>query len=161
MKPTFGAMIVPPGLGVIASCLLITISACGTDGAKPQTLSSPSVLAPSAPSPPSPPPNARQIRVGEEVTDTLTGHGISLYYQLTAPSDGTLIMRLSWEPHAGLLELKVADTRFMSSPPNWSPPIVANVFVAAGQTYLVTVMDGAPWDYDDLKLPFAITTSME
>jgi len=35
------------------------------------------------------------------------------------------------------------------------------MFVSAGQTYSVKISDGAPWDYDDLNLPFVMTTSIE
>ncbi len=113
--------------------------------------------------PPSPPPvqGGRQISIGEEVTDTLTAHGAEMLYQLMAPRDGTLILRLSWERRRGLLELRLADTRFTASPPDWSPPIVAELSVAAGRTYSVRIMDGAPWDYDDLYLPFILTTFIE
>ena len=39
--------------------------------------------------------------------------------------------------------------------------IVAKLPVIAGGKYSVTVADAAPWDYDDLLLPFVLTTSME
>ena len=122
----------------------------------------PSVVATPTP-PPSPPQpqGGRQISVGEDFTDTLTTHGTERLYQLTAPSDGTLIVRLSWEPHRGLLELKLADMQFSASPPDWSPPIVGELSVAAGRTYSVKISDGAPWDYDDLNLPFVVTTSIK
>jgi hypothetical protein len=107
------------------------------------------------------PQGGRQISVGEEVTDTLTAHGAEKLYQLTAPSDGTLILRLSWEPHRGLLDLKVGNAVFQASQPDWLPPIVAKLSVTAGQTYPVWIMDGAPWDYDPLNLPFVLTTSIQ
>jgi hypothetical protein len=33
--------------------------------------------------------------------------------------------------------------------------------VVAGQRYGVRVADGAPWDYDELFLAFALTASVE
>jgi hypothetical protein len=151
MKRTFAAMVFA-GVGTIAACPLILASACGSGGREIGTPTGPSVV---------PPQGGRQISVGEEVTDTLTVHGTQKLYQLTAPSDGTLIVRLSWEPHRGLLELTLADRSFASSPPDWLPPIVGELSVAAGRTYSVKIADGAPWDYDDLYLPYVVTTSME
>jgi hypothetical protein len=72
-----------------------------------------------------------------------------------------LIVLLSWEPHGGLLELGMAETLFTASPLDWSPPILGKLSVAAGRTYRVTVTNGAPWDYDELNLPYLLTTSME
>lgn len=158
MKRTFAAMIL---VRTIAACLLVVASACGSGGRDLGTPTGPSVVHPTPPPSLPPPQAARQISVGEEVTGTLEVHGTQLLYRLTAPSDGTLIVRLSWEPHRGLLELEVADRLFASSPPDWSPPIVGELPVAAGQTYSVRIADGAPWDYDDLNLPFDMTTSMK
>src|SRR4029453_8997337 len=45
-------------------------------------------------------------------------------------------------------------------PPAVSPPNVAKLPVISGQTYSVRVRDGAPWDYDELDLPFVLTTSL-
>jgi hypothetical protein len=150
------------GAGTTAACLLVLASACGSGGSAPVTPLQPTVVpSPRPPSLPPPPQGGRQINVGEEVTDTLTAHGTQKVYQLTAPSDGTLIVRLSWEPHRGLLELELADRSFGSSPPDWSPPIVGELSVAAGRMYSVKIADGAPWDYDDLSLPYVMTTSIE
>jgi hypothetical protein len=107
------------------------------------------------PSPPSAQ-ASQEISVGEEVHGTLTVHGAQWIYELTAPSDGTLVVHLSWDPDRGRLELTLADTRFGSD-----PPIVGRLRVAAGQRYRVTVEDGAPWDYDELLLPFSLTSSIE
>ena len=145
----------------MAACLLVFASACESGhelGTPLQPTAAPAPAPPSVPPPPQPP---RQITVGEDFTDTLMGHGTEKLYQLTAPADGTLIVRLSWEPHRGLLELGLADRSFASSPPDWSPPIVGELSVAAGRTYSVKISDGAPWDYDDLNLPFVVTTSIK
>jgi hypothetical protein len=160
MRRTFAA-IIPAGVGTIASCFLVIASACGSDNRGPTTISGPSLLPTQTPLPPAPPPSGVPISVGEAVRDTLTGHGTERRYQLTAPTDGTLILRLSWEAGQGLLELRVGDQQFMASTPGWLPPIAARVSVAGGQTYAVRVMDGAPWDYDVLYLPFVLMTSME
>jgi hypothetical protein len=85
-------------------------------------------------------------------------------YEVTVPSAGTLVVRLSWDPtiQFGAKFLMVigecAVTTwfprqcpraevFRSSGPDWSP-LVARVAIAAGQTYRVVVDEGvAPWDY--------------
>jgi hypothetical protein len=137
-------------------CLLILASACAEDGEALRTLAGPSAVP--SPAPPLPP-TRWAISVGEEVTDTLTFHGDQRVFELTAESDGTLVARVSWERSRGLLELMLADRRFGPSTPEGS--IVGTVLVVAGQQYLVRVEDGAPWDYDDLFLPFALTVSIE
>lgn len=99
---------------------------------------------------------SREISVGEEVHETLTVHGASMVFELTAPSDGTLVVRLDWESASGRLELDLADAVFGTD-----PPIIGELHVNAGQRVRMTVADGAPWDYDDLVLPFVLTTSIE
>jgi hypothetical protein len=102
----------------------------------------------------------REIRVGEEVTGALTAHGAENLFELTAPADGTLSARLSWDSTHGRLTLMLADTRFSPVPFDASL-IVGTLPVVAGRRYRVRVADGAPWDYDDLFLPFVLTTSIE
>jgi hypothetical protein len=138
-------------------CLLILVSACAEDGEGLRTLAGPSAVPSPAPRPLSPAHWA--ISVGEEVTDTLTFHGDERVFELTAESDGTLVARVSWERSRGSIELMLADRRF--GPPLLEGSIVGTVLVVAGQQYLVRVADGAPWDYDDLFLPFALTISIE
>jgi len=99
------------------------------------------------------------ISVGEEVKGTLSFHGDERLFELTARSDGTLVARVSWEPSRGRLELMLADRWFGPSQPEGSP-IVGTLPVVAGQTYRVRIADGAPWDYDDLLVPFVLTTSI-
>jgi hypothetical protein len=78
--------------------LLLALEACS---------GSPRNSAPTAPSPvqaPTPiPPSytptitvSQQITLGRELTDTFIGN--PLIYALSAPSDGTLIVRLDWDP---------------------------------------------------------------
>jgi hypothetical protein len=144
-------------------CVLILASACGgssTLPSGPSPVPTPTQPPPLPPTPPLSPPEGRVISIGEEVNDTLTFNGAEKVFELTAPSDGTLVIRLSWEPSQGRLELELADTRFAHFPENWSP-IVGNLPVLVGGTYRVTVTDGAPWDYGGLFLPFVLTTSIE
>jgi len=129
-------------------------AACGSgSGTSPSTAASPTVASSTSAS-------ARQIKVGEVVTGTLTAPGANASFDLTAPSDGTLVARLTWETQAGRLALTVADKYVQFYPDNLSP-LVGKLPVAAGQTYRLSVADGAPWDYDRLFLPFTLTTSVE
>ena len=137
-------------------CLLMFASACAEGSGDLPTLTGPSAV--QSPEP-SPPPPAHGINVGEEITDTLTFHGDQRVFELTAASNGTLVARVSWERSRGVLELMLADRRFGPSTPEGS--IVGTLLVVPGQRYGVRVADGAPWDYDELFLPFALTTSVE
>jgi hypothetical protein len=148
-------------------CLLILASACGgvdTLPAGPSTVRSPATTVPSSdPTPvPSPaPPTPQVISVGKEVKDSLTLHGTAdRLFELTAPSNGTLVVRVDWDPKQGRLQLDLADRQFANSPDNRSP-IVGKLSVVASGKYRVRVSDGAPWDYDNLFLPFVLTTSIE
>jgi hypothetical protein len=96
--------------------------------------------------------------VGEEVAGTLAVHGSEDVFELTAPSNGTLTARLSWAPTQGRLELWFGD--ILPSQPD-GPPIVAEIHVAAGRKYVVKVVDGAPWDYDNMFLPYVLTTALK
>jgi hypothetical protein len=145
--------------------LLIVASACGSGTSMPPTPVVPPVAptptpAPS-PVPPPPPQTGRVIAVGDTIADTLTEHGTERVYVLTAPADGTLMVRLTWEAHRGLLEIRIGSALFAASPPDWVPPVVARLAVVKGQTYLVRIIDGAPWDYDVLDLPFSAATAIE
>ena len=136
----------------ILLCLLVSASACRSNGARLPT--TPSVLSATVPSVPS------AITVGKEVTGTLEAHGAAIIYELTAASDGTLVARLDWAPTQGRLQLGLADKLFANFPDNRSP-LSAKLPVAAGLKYRIRVSDGAPWDYDVLTLPFELTTSIE
>jgi hypothetical protein len=142
-----------PNLAAVLFLLLVTI-ACGNDGTRP----APSSIPPPAVSPEPPPasPKGPQIDVGEGVEDALTGHGSARLFELTAPSDGTLVAQLSWNHNQGFLELWVDDEQFMGP-----SPIVRTLRVAAGSTHRIKIVDGAPWDYDDLDLRFVLATSLE
>ena len=135
--------------------LLVIASACGPNGARlPTTPSVPSTPLTAAPSVPS------AITVGKEVTGTLQVHGTENAYELTAASDGTLVVRVSWTPTKGRLQLDLADKQFANFPDNLSP-IVGKLPVSAGLKYRIGVADGAPWDYDDVSLSYVLTTVIE
>jgi hypothetical protein len=79
--------------------LLLALEACS---------GSPRNSAPTAPSsvqapiPPSYPPTitiSQQITLGRELADVFIGN--PLIYALSAPSDGTLIVQLDWDPSTG------------------------------------------------------------
>jgi hypothetical protein len=141
-------------------CLLILASACAGGDTQPAGPSPVPLPAHPALPPPQSVTAPRVISVDEEVTDTLTFHGADKLFELTAPSDGTLVVRLSWDPRRGRLELDLADRLFAHFPDNRSP-IVGELPVVVGGKYRVRVADGAPWDYDDMFVAFEMTTSME
>ena len=142
-------------------CVLVLTSACGPDRRGLSTLAGPSmtVLAPALP-PPSPRLSAqapREISVGEEIDDALNFHGAAKFFELTAPSSGTLVARVSWDGQRGTLELALGDTHWAGK-----GVIVGKLPVVVGQKYSLSVADGAPWDYDDpFVLPFVLATSIE
>jgi hypothetical protein len=87
--------------------------------------------------------------------DALTVHGEEKFYEVTAPSDGTLLVRVTWDPGEGNIELDLGYTAW-----GGNGVIVARQPVIAGGKYSVIVGDGAPWDYGELFLPFVLTVSM-
>ncbi len=127
--------------------LLVLTSACaeGSEGVPTPVPQSPAEIVP-------------QIGICEDVADTLTFHGDQRVYELTAPFDGTLVARVSYEPGQSWLVLRLADRWFFSSPPG---EIIGTLEVVAGQQYRVQVADGPAWDYDELFLPFVLTTCFE
>jgi hypothetical protein len=85
--------------------LLLALEACS---------GSPRNSAPTAPSPvqaPIPPSYtpaitvSQQITLGRELTDTFIGN--PLIYALSAPSDGTLIVRLHWDPARAVMTSRI------------------------------------------------------
>jgi hypothetical protein len=143
---------------------LVLAAACGREGifalpTVPSRAASPTP--PTAPPPPlAPPDQVRQITVGTEVEGLLTAHGGSTFFALTAPLDGMLVARVSWDRSRGVLEMNLAGTRFGPIPGDRSF-IVGELSVVAGQRYQIVVADGAPWDYDNLYLPFVLATAMK
>jgi hypothetical protein len=112
--------------------------------------------------PPGPPgeTGAPRIDVGERVEGALCcNNGSFAVYVLTAPSDGTLVVHLSWNRNQGHLEMYLDDTHFN----NWGdlPPLVGKLPVGAGRTYRIRVVDGAPWDYGGMNVPFVLSASIK
>jgi hypothetical protein len=130
---------------------LVLGAACGSNSSQPPT--SPSFLTNLSGSSA----GVRQIAVGEEVTGALTVHGAVDVFELTAPSNGTLVVRLSWSPAQGRLELWLADML----PSQSEPPIATKLTVIAGRKYRVGIADSAAWDYDGLFLPYVLTTDIQ
>ena len=149
---------------LLLGCWVVFAAACGREGivalpTAPSRAASPTP--PAAPPPPlAPPDQVRHITVGTEVDGLLTAHGASNFFELIAPLDGMLVARLSWDRTRGVLEMKLAGTRFGPNPGDRSF-IGGELPVVAGQRYQIVVSDGAPWDYDNLFLPFTLRTSME
>ena len=142
---------------------LVLAAACGREGIAPQP-TAPSLAASPTPPPPRPPPSAppdqvRHITVGTEVEGLLTAHGGSTFFELIAPLDGMLVARLSWDRTRGVLGMNLDGTRFGPIPADASF-IVGKLAVVAGRRYQIVVSDGAPWDYDNLYLPFVVATTM-
>ena len=108
-----------------------------------------------------PQPTPQVIRVGEEVTGTLQpcciwGPAVfEMLFELTAPSDGTLVVHLSSGAH-----LVLEDVYWW---PMWRSPRVLSTIatrqVTAGQTYRLWVYE-ASWDLYE-QVPFVLTTSIE
>lgn len=162
-----------PGRAAVALGVVLIAMACGESGPGLDTLAGPSrsrqepPLSPEVPSvpnptpPPEPVPIVRRIQIGDIVADTLVGHGNKLLYEVVAPATGTLTLHLEWKWRDGLLSMKVGEEHFTAFPPDWAPPIAGRLPVDAGQSYRVTVLDAAPWDYDDLRLPFLLTATLQ
>ena len=105
------------------------------------------------------------IGLGEEVTGTISPAVFDLstgtlspavdelFFELTAPSDGTLIVHLAWDPGLDLLGLQLEDVAF-----NYWPPTLGTLQVAAGQTYRLSVWAN-PWGLSS-PVPFVLTTSI-
>lgn len=99
------------------------------------------------------------LRVGEDLRGTFNGPW--MFYELTSPGTGTLVVRLSWDPATGAkLTIEVANVNFAGSFPNWSP-VLGRVPVTAGQRYLLKIDQVSPWDYDFSVAPFVLSTAFE
>ena len=101
----------------------------------------PNAPPPPPPSPP-PPPTLQMISAGEEVTGTVSTLASEMLFELTVPSDGTLIVELSG---ADLILEGVYRQ------PMWRPrriySTVATLPVTAGQTYHLSVSAGFGFYY--------------
>jgi hypothetical protein len=106
------------------------------------------------------PPPANVIRVGEELRDTFVGSYLT--YELTPPSTGTLVARLTWDQSltSTSLMLTIGDTSFRASAPG-EASLVGRMSVTAGQKYQARIEEGrSPWDYY-FNNPFVLITSIE
>jgi hypothetical protein len=139
------------GCVIVATTMLARIHALGASAVE-ITPASP------LPSPLLPLQAPREISVGEEVKDALAFHADERLYELTAPSDGTLVVHLSLEPEWYIIWLWLADTLFTSET---SSPILAKLPVVVGEKYRISVVHQARWDYGGGFQPFVLTTSME
>jgi hypothetical protein len=114
-------------------------------------------IPPSNPTPPPPPPPPlppKAIVVGEPMTGTITPDSAGeLFFELTAPSDGTLVVHSLGD----FANLWIDDVLF-----DYWPPLVGTLPVVAGRTYLVrVVVFFAYWDYPEpLPVSFVFTTSL-
>lgn len=137
-------------------CFLVLSCGCGSQSGRPATPVQPTVSTPL----PAAPIVRQTLIVGEEVTDALIGHGTDRLYQITAPLDGTLGVHVSWDPSRGRLQLRLADARFASHESGTLHSIDGELVVQGGHIYFLTITDGAPWDSDDLDLPFVLKTTI-
>jgi hypothetical protein len=100
------------------------------------------------------------ITVGEELRDTFVGG--YLMYELTPPSTGTLVVRMTWDPNltGTSLMITVGDRSFRASAAE-EASLVGRMPVTAGQKYQTRIEEGrSPWDYY-FNNPFVLITSIE
>jgi hypothetical protein len=137
-------------------CLVVLAAACGSD-------SGTEVSTPTSPPPPVvPAPTgswgpAIRVAVGQEVKAILEDHGAKHTFELTAPTSGTLITRVTWLG-GELLALWAGGVSLVQTSQS---PMLGRLAVIAGETYRLTLADGAPWDYDNLTVPYVLTTHIE
>jgi hypothetical protein len=100
------------------------------------------------------------ISVGERVRGTFTG--LSRYFDLVAPKNGTLIAALTWNGSANgtVLVLDLNGTAIRpAAPGRFGMHVTGRLQVAAGQTIRVAVLGGGTdVTYDD---PFVLATTLE
>jgi hypothetical protein len=63
------------------------------------------------------------ISVGDVVAGAFQVHGTAKAYDVTASSSGTLVVRVTWTPAQGRVELDLADRVFADYTDNRSPLI--------------------------------------
>jgi hypothetical protein len=149
-------------MGQVAAvlCLLVVAAACGggdTLPGGPSPIPSGGAPADAVPAPPA----IRVISVGEEVNGRVDS-SVPRLFDVIAPTDGTLAVRLAWEAAQPTLRLDVAASRFIPLAPDGSSPIVGRLSVGAGRTYRIRVShDLSPWDYGSVDQPFVLTTWIE
>ena len=105
----------------------------------------------------------RQISVGEEVNAVLN-FGDEKLFDLTAPRDGILVVRLSFDPQEGWAGLTVENRRFFPYETPKAAPISVKLPVVAGRTYRIGVWDPTFWEFSAPNvplMPFVLTTAIE
>jgi hypothetical protein len=146
---------------VLVVCAIVLVAGCSREERGIPHLTRPSQVTQPPPQPPPAPPPVqppRSITLGQDVRDTFRGE--PLIYELTAPTDGTLVARVNWDVwfNGTLLVLVLEAAQFKPVPPNWAP-VVGRLQVTAGQNYRLTILPGgSDWIYDDA---FVLTTSIE
>jgi hypothetical protein len=145
-----------------ALCLALLTSGCGDSSLplpSPGNPTGPSVQPP--PLPPEPVPRlVGEIKVGDTVAGRISASDALIAYDLTVPTTGTLVARLTWDVNwtGTLLRMMLDQTRFPPSGPGW-PPLVGRLPVTSGQRYRLTIaIAGSDWIPDD---PFELTTAVE
>ena len=105
-------------------------------------------------------PPVEVISVGEQVSGTFTG--LSRYFDLVAPKNGTLVAALTWNGSANgtVLVLDLNGTKIRpAAPGRFGMHVTGRLQVAAGQTIRVAVLaGGSDVTYDD---PFVLGTTLE
>jgi hypothetical protein len=142
---------------ILSTLLIFAVYACGGSQApvSPSTTIVPSSPG-TPPTPGTPASNPPTITVGQRVESTWTEHGALDDYDLTAPSDGMLVVRLTWSPDYRGVDLKLAGHWIVHD-----QPVVAALAVTSGQRYRFTVADRYAWDYDRIFVEYVLTTAME
>jgi hypothetical protein len=182
LRRSFAKVTVTKGVGAMLRLaalivLLIITAACDF----PSTRVTPSAASPlTPPSSPTPDPTltttlTATLTIRQPLNGTFIGNPLT--YEVAAPSGGTLVVRLSWDPTVpyGARFLMVigecaaptwfrlrcpSAVVFRSSGPDWSP-LVGRLAIAAGQTYRVVVDEGvSPWDYG-FNQPFTLMADLE
>ena len=120
-------------------CLSLSATACGESNRLPLPTQPSAPVQPSNPIPPPPDQTVRTIAAGDVVRETLSSWS-DRRFQLTAPQDGMLVVKLSWDAYYWdtLLLLRIEDTNVPSGPASFSP-IISRARVAAGRTYYLAV----------------------
>ncbi len=142
---------------LLGAALLVV--GCDHDGQSIRPPAAPTTITPPPPPPP-PPADSRRgnpIAFGERTGGTLTHHGDEELFEVTAPADGLLVVSVTFDATAGRIELWLDEKGFGSN----GGRVDGRLQVVAGLRYLISVSDGAPWDYGDLRLPFVVTATFE
>ena len=145
---------------IVLLCLSGLLGACELDNKDRRPLPRPTIVPqpPAGGDPPPTPISATPISPGQAVQGRFVGSRLA--YELTVPSSGTLVARLTWEPFvtSAFLRLTIGSTEFIPVEPAFSP-IIGSIPVSAEETYrLIISPGGTDHDYD---VPFVLTTSLE